>query len=48
VLLGRLHGISTPVNLALTRLALRAARERAEPGSLAKAEVEEAISNANG
>jgi 2-dehydropantoate 2-reductase len=44
VLLGRLHGVSTPVNLALTELALRAARAQAEPGSFTKPEVERAIS----
>lgn len=34
VLLGRLHGVPTPVNAALTDLAARLAREGAEPGSL--------------
>jgi 2-dehydropantoate 2-reductase len=44
VLLGRLHDIPTPVNRALTELALRAARERVHPGSLTKAEIEKVIS----
>jgi len=34
VLLGRLHGIPTPVNAVLQREAMRAARERAKPGSM--------------
>jgi 2-dehydropantoate 2-reductase len=34
VLLGRLHGIATPVNELLQHTAHRLARERAEPGSL--------------
>jgi 2-dehydropantoate 2-reductase len=34
VLLGRLHGVPTPVNAAVQRLANRIARERLEPGSL--------------
>jgi len=33
-LLGRLHGVPTPVNAALTRLAARMAREGIAPGSL--------------
>lgn len=48
VLLGRLHGISTPVNLALTELAMRGAREQAEPGSFTQIEIEEAISSLMG
>jgi 2-dehydropantoate 2-reductase len=48
VLLGRLHGIPTPVNRALTELALRAARERVYPGSLTRAEVEKLISALSG
>ncbi len=32
VLLGALHGVPTPVNALLQRLALRAAAEGAEPG----------------
>ena len=39
VLLGRLHGVVTPVNEALTRLAARAARERLQPRSLSAADV---------
>jgi 2-dehydropantoate 2-reductase len=35
VLLGRLHGVATPVNLLLQRLAARAAREGWIPGSMA-------------
>jgi 2-dehydropantoate 2-reductase len=35
VLLGRLHGVPTPVNAAVQALANRIARERLEPGSLA-------------
>jgi 2-dehydropantoate 2-reductase len=42
-LLGRLHGVATPVNAALQELALRCARERLPPGSLSLAEVEEAV-----
>lgn len=34
VLLGRLHGVPTPVNAALQRIANRFARERLAPGSL--------------
>jgi 2-dehydropantoate 2-reductase len=34
VLLGRLHGVPTPVNAALQRLAARMARERLQPGAL--------------
>jgi 2-dehydropantoate 2-reductase len=34
VLLGRLHGIPTPVNAAVQRLANRIAREHLTPGSL--------------
>jgi 2-dehydropantoate 2-reductase len=39
VLLGRLHGIPTPVNDALTRLKVQAARDRRGPGSYTEAEV---------
>jgi 2-dehydropantoate 2-reductase len=42
-LLGRLHDIPTPVNRALTELALRAARARAGPGSVSRPEIEAAI-----
>ena len=34
VLLGRLHGVATPVNALLQGLAQRMARERLAPGSL--------------
>jgi 2-dehydropantoate 2-reductase len=34
VLLGRLHGVPTPVNAAVQALANRIARERLAPGSL--------------
>ncbi len=40
VLLGRRHGVPTPVNEALRRLANRMARSREEPGSVSLAEVE--------
>lgn len=39
VLLGRLHGVSTPVNEALQRLAWRLARERLAPGGVAVTEL---------
>jgi 2-dehydropantoate 2-reductase len=39
VLLGREHGIPTPVNEALQRLANRAAADRLPPGSLSAAEI---------
>jgi 2-dehydropantoate 2-reductase len=39
VLLGRLHGVATPVNRALCRLAERHLRERREPGTLPAEEV---------
>jgi 2-dehydropantoate 2-reductase len=48
VLLGRLHGIRTPVNRALAELARRATREGVQPGSLTKVEIEEAISGKSG
>ena len=35
VLLGRLHGVPTPVNLLLQQLAAAAAREGTKPGTLA-------------
>jgi 2-dehydropantoate 2-reductase len=44
VLLGRTHGLATPVNGALAELALRAAADRAPPGSLTEREIERAIS----
>jgi 2-dehydropantoate 2-reductase len=40
VLLGRLHGIATPVNAALQRLANRAAVRRDPPGSLTRADLD--------
>ena len=40
VLLGRLHGIATPVNAALARVANRLARDGASPGSMSEADVE--------
>jgi 2-dehydropantoate 2-reductase len=40
VLLGRLHGIPTPVNEALCRVAARMARQGAAPGSLTVSELE--------
>ncbi|HEV8019667.1 MAG TPA: ketopantoate reductase C-terminal domain-containing protein, partial [Candidatus Lustribacter sp.] len=42
VLLGRLHGVPTPVNAMLQRLALRLVAERIAPGSLPLADLEEA------
>jgi 2-dehydropantoate 2-reductase len=42
-LLGKLHGIPTPANSALQRLANRMARERAAPGSRSVADVEAEI-----
>jgi 2-dehydropantoate 2-reductase len=44
VLLGRLHNVPTPVNSALTKMALRAASARAQPGSVSRSEIEAAIS----
>lgn len=38
-LLGRLHGVPAPVNATLSELALRAARERAQAGSITVEEV---------
>jgi 2-dehydropantoate 2-reductase len=42
-LLGRSHGVATPVNVALQRLANRLARERRPPGSLSEAELAAAV-----
>lgn len=39
VLLGRLHGVPTPVNAALQRHAVRLARQRAAPGAVSEAEL---------
>lgn len=44
VLLGRLHGVATPVNAMLQRLALRLVAERISPGSIPLAELEAAAS----
>lgn len=41
--LGRLHGVATPVNDALTRLGDRLAREGAKPGSMSVEEVREML-----
>jgi 2-dehydropantoate 2-reductase len=46
VLLGRLHGVATPVNEAFQRLANELARSGAAPGSMDVAEVEAAIGSA--
>lgn len=43
VLLGRLHGVPTPVNEALQSLAARLARERGQPGSVTRADIQAAI-----
>lgn len=40
VLLGRLHGVPTPVNAAMTRIAARLALDGAVPGSVTMAEIE--------
>jgi 2-dehydropantoate 2-reductase len=42
-LLGRLHGVPTPVNATLQRLALRAARDGSAPGSTTVEDVKAAI-----
>ncbi len=44
VLLGRLHGVATPVNLLLQRLAARAAREGWAPGSMGVDELIQMVS----
>jgi 2-dehydropantoate 2-reductase len=43
VLLGRLHGVATPVNALLQREANRAARARREPGQMTTAQLEAMI-----
>ncbi len=43
VMLGRLHGVATPVNEALQHLANRMARDREEPGSVSIDEVEKLV-----
>ena len=45
VLLGRQHGIPTPVNEGLRRIANRMATEHQAPGSLSLAEVERMVAN---
>ena len=42
-LLGRLHGVPTPVNAAMQAIAARMASEGAAPGVMSAAEVEAAI-----
>jgi 2-dehydropantoate 2-reductase len=42
VLLGALHGVATPVNALLQRVALEAAREGRQPGTWRIAELSEA------
>jgi len=44
VLLGRLHGVPTPVNATLQRIANQMARERTAPGSLAVEDLVAAVS----
>jgi len=46
VLLGRLHGVPTPVNALAQRVANRMARERAAPGSVAAADLEAELTDA--
>lgn len=46
VMLGRLHGVATPINETLRRLANRMARERCEPGSIPLEEVEAMVADA--
>lgn len=43
VLLGRLHGVPTPVNAMLQRLALRLVAEKTPPGSIPLAELEASV-----
>jgi len=47
VLLGRLHGVPTPVNALAQRVANRLARERATPGSVAAADLEAELTDAH-
>ncbi|MDX1782297.1 MAG: 2-dehydropantoate 2-reductase N-terminal domain-containing protein [Thalassovita sp.] len=42
-MLGRLHGVATPLNDAMCRLAARLAREGAAPGSVTRAEIDALI-----
>jgi 2-dehydropantoate 2-reductase len=46
VLLGRQHGVPTPVNEVLQRLSNRLAAARRSPGSLAPAELRAALADA--
>jgi 2-dehydropantoate 2-reductase len=48
VLLGRLHGVPTPANCVLQRVAARMARERAAPASLPLADLREMIARESG
>jgi 2-dehydropantoate 2-reductase len=47
VLLGRLHGVPTPVNALAQRVANRMARERAAPGSVPAADLEAELTDAH-
>ncbi|MGQ0805359.1 MAG: ketopantoate reductase family protein [Actinomycetota bacterium] len=47
VLLGRLHGVPTPVNALAQRVANRMARERAAPGSVTAADLEAELTGAH-
>ena len=46
VLLGRLHGVPTPANATLMRLANRLARDRTPPGAMGEGEVLAAVARA--
>jgi 2-dehydropantoate 2-reductase len=48
VLLGRLHGVATPANRVVQRVASRMAREGAAPESLPLAEIQEMIAGESG
>jgi 2-dehydropantoate 2-reductase len=43
VLLGRLHGIATPVNAMLQQLGLRLVAEKTAPGTIPVAELERIV-----
>jgi 2-dehydropantoate 2-reductase len=43
VLLGRMHGIPRPVNLAFTRVARRMVRDHMAPGDFTEAEIERLV-----
>jgi len=43
VLLGRLHGIATPVNTILQQLGLRLLTEKTQPGTIPVAELERTL-----